>query len=623
MILKFQQGGSSLPPLVSYQPVIVTGGSAQSTVPDTQTTSKGSDLTDKDLLTMLDKLDGLPNDMTEIANSLQNFYIEQAYTPSSINTTGIASKYLMILNQMKIANFNKKEYDAAYKSIEENGGLNEVAINDRGQVFCINNDGDFKLLTVEELKNSDSYQPLTNSELLYFRAQSPDLAGKNELLKVVKNGIGMSGLHSLVQEIIKNIGTTETTKEGYTSISNNKIINGIEILQEAAQKGILSKDGLSVDGLYKNELITKTQATQAQAALSYIKSMLPRNAISLLKIKSDGTEDGVNTLLSLLVTSTLNETSQFKTSLQKDFNSDGSQKSTGSGRGSNGFKMDPVSLLQAGYGQEQNITIQTSSGGSYGINVNTVKMPIVDKEGNSIGANSTLNDVTTSGFAGYLDFEHVSMGGVMLPTVGFNNVVINGTSLYTAYLPVDLEEFNSTGNIKPDIELLGRYKQAQDIITKENITDPQQINKIYKEHKLPIMFTANGDVLSNYKKFGIVNGIALEQAFNTNVSFADYLQETTDENIINNTLNTINKTLGEKNKIDFDSQSIIDDWIGTDYDRVYKGTIFIPVNEDYFTATAGFGNYPSPSEAEMIESKQQAYQRQKMASEQYVNPGRL
>jgi len=77
MILKFQQGGA-LPPLVSYQPVTVTGGAtAGATTKNTNEGSSSSDLTDKDLLEMLEKLDGLPSDMALLTSTLQNFYIDQ------------------------------------------------------------------------------------------------------------------------------------------------------------------------------------------------------------------------------------------------------------------------------------------------------------------------------------------------------------------------------------------------------------------------------------------------------------------------------------------------------------------------------------------------------------------
>lgn len=186
MILKLQQGGNALPPLVSYQPVTVTGGAtAGASVAPSDNNQESADLTDKDLLKMLEKLDGLPSDMAVLTQTLQNFYIDQQYSPFP-STSNIASRYLQALNQMKIANFNRKEYDDAFSTVNKNGGINEYAVTDRGQLFCMNNEGDFQLLSLEQLKENPDYQPLTNSELLYYRAQSPQLANNNELLKVVK-----------------------------------------------------------------------------------------------------------------------------------------------------------------------------------------------------------------------------------------------------------------------------------------------------------------------------------------------------------------------------------------------------------------------------------------------------
>ena len=124
MILKFQQGGASLAPLVSYTPVVYGGTQGSTGAQTTSTTSskRGSDLTDKDLLEMLKGLDGLPSDMTVLTQALQNFYIDQQY--GAINTSNIASKYISVLNQMKVANFNKKEYDEAFNIVNSNGGIN-------------------------------------------------------------------------------------------------------------------------------------------------------------------------------------------------------------------------------------------------------------------------------------------------------------------------------------------------------------------------------------------------------------------------------------------------------------------------------------------------------------------
>jgi len=59
MIFKLQQGGA-VPPLVSYQPVTLGQSTSNTTAAKK---NNESDLTDKDLLEILNKLDGLPSDM--------------------------------------------------------------------------------------------------------------------------------------------------------------------------------------------------------------------------------------------------------------------------------------------------------------------------------------------------------------------------------------------------------------------------------------------------------------------------------------------------------------------------------------------------------------------------------
>ena len=169
MIFKFQQGGSAIPPYAVYQPVVTPETTRTSSAAASKQASakKGNDLTDKDLLELLTKLDGLPSDMAVLTNTLQNFYIDQQN--GTIDSTNIASRYIKTIQQLKVANFNKKEYEAAYDKVSSNGGINEVAINERGYLYCTNGK-DFKLLTVDQLKDSEGdYKALTNSELLQYR----------------------------------------------------------------------------------------------------------------------------------------------------------------------------------------------------------------------------------------------------------------------------------------------------------------------------------------------------------------------------------------------------------------------------------------------------------------------
>ena len=622
MTLKLAGGGRALPSLVSYEPVLVTGDRAAGRASSAEASSSSkNDLTTKDTLKLLEHLDGLPNEMAAIQSALRTFQIDASMFG---NTSAIESQYAQIQFLIKNANFNKKQYDEAFNIVKSNGGINEAAINERGEVLCKNKDNDFKLLRPEEIRES-GYVPVTNSEILKYRAYESSLVNDHNLLGIVNNGIGIASVNQYVTDVIQKLGTDQNSEEGFFRTGKSEVIGGLKAFQTAAAKAASNGEyNATIDNLYKYKYLEADQADKAVKALQYLYTTMPENAKSLLKVKSGKfSDEGAIELLEKLVTPQLSSNRQFGLSVDTPtttVNADGTSKKGG---GSSPFKMDPVSLLQNGYGQKMEITIQTAEGGAHGITVPTVRMPITTKDGKSIGI-GTLSDVAESGFAGYLNLDHASMGGVMIDPSGFQNVAINGTSLYTAYLPIDQEEFAETGNIKPDIGLLKRYKEAQDIIATKNITKPEEINQVYQDHNLPVLFNENGDVLqANYQKFGIINGTAIDQAFAENAEVAEYLHETTDAHTIQNVLNILQKGRGKDERIQFNERT----WVNAiglgSYDHVYQGTIFIPVNEDYFTSTAAFGNYLSPEAAMEVEAKQEAKPREDQAKANYNDPGQL
>ena len=626
MIFKFKEGGTWIPPLASYQPVTVTdeGGLPVATASN----SKSSNLTDKDLIEMMSKLDGLPSDMERLTTMLSNFYIDQQHSPYP-NTANIASRYLAALTQMRTANFNKKEYDNAFNIIQQNGGINEVAVDERGYLYCMNAERDFKLIRPEDLKNNQGYQPLTNSELLYLRAYNPDQAFNQSIIGVVQNGIGIKTVTDMIKNIISSLGSSETQQQGYVSVPAGKLINGIKELTQATLKA--SQEGIKYDGtsqdLYSYDIIDKNSKNQIDMAMAYILNTLPENAKSLLKTKTrNGSDKEVQQLIEILISSQVDSTQRFSLDLEAGPSKDkitASKKGESSSSKSAFPGLDPVSLMQAGYGEKQMVTIQTAEGGQNALQIPTVRMPITTKEGKSLGTKATLSDVSESGFAGYLDFENVSMGGTMIPSSGLQDVAVNATALYAGYLPMDVEEYNKTGNIRPDIKMLQRYKEAQAEVKEEQATTPEQINAIYVKHNLPVIYTSNGDVVSTYRKFGIINGTAFDQAFQDNPEFDEYIFETSDQNEIANALSIVQKGRNKEDRLSYDSKSWYNSLGIGDYNHVYKGTIFIPINEDYFTSTAGFGVDITAEQAEAIEAKQQAEPREKAANTYYVNPGKL
>lgn len=565
MIIKFQQGG--LAPLVSYQPVTVTGGTpSQAQTASSSQAKSGNDLTDDDLLKMLDKLDGLPSDMSVLINKLQNFYIDQKYSP---DTSSIASRYLQLMGDLKIANRNKAEYDKAFEIVSKNGGLNEYAISDRGQLFCINSEGDFKLLSIDQLNENSDYTPLTNSELLYYRAEHPDMANKNNILKVVSNGIGMETVTKMIKDSISNLGTTDLSTEGYSQIQNKQIISGINILKEAAVRGAFSQDFLTVDGLYKNEIITKSQAQQASMAIAYLKSALPKNAWTLLKVKSDGTDKGAESLLNSLIGSNLDSTVTFNTELQEKLNVDGSTKSAK--EIDDKSKINPAIAFQLDMGVET--TLPIIAGSTDSLILQAYRMPVTTKEGNPLGV-TTLDKVSnTSALGGIFDFSHVTMGDQVLDMSSSKNIVVDGSSIFKVYLPYDQTKA-AQGIITPNLNYLALLEKVRKEVKERGATTPEEINAVYEENNLPQFLTLDGKVNEQfYKPFGVLNATALSDAFpkstdlDNNINF----EEVDDDNIINNYWEIIK---GKDSKESFDSKG----WFELDYQQMWKGLVYLPLN---------------------------------------------
>lgn len=623
MIFKFQQGGTT-PPFVAYQPVIVsdkrtTTTQEQALAAKATKESESGKLSSKDLYTMLkEKLKGLPNDVNIAMNQLQQLEQLTSMDFDGSFTQNIESKYLSTLQTMNQLSFSREQYDKALDNVKSNGGLNEAAIDQYGQVYMTNGK-DYKLMSPEEAKQS-GWKQMTNQDLLYLRANDPNLSGKDEILNVVNNGIGIDKVTEYIQKCIQGLGASKSEENLYANVNAGTILKGLNDFKQAvAQSGNYDA---TVQDLYSGKLMTKDSAEQAQQALTYIYRSLPNNMKSLLKTRTKGgTDEEALVMIGQLISSKTSPEKSFDLKLE-DTALDHQEKS---GKGDkdpysvDGLSMNPVAMLQAGYGQKNEFTIQTAAGASNGIQIPTVQMPIT-KKGESIGM-ASLSDIASSDYAGYLDFSNAFMGDVQIPQAGMQNIAIDGTALYTAYLPLDMQYFNETGQKRPDIAMLGRYKQAQNEIRQSGTKDPRQINAIYKNHNLPVMYGPNGDVLTNYIKFGIVNGTALDNAFGDEAKVADYLSETTDKNIIANTLNILNKGRGEKNKVEYDEKSWWDSIspVFNDYTHVYKGTIFMPINDDYFTYSAAAGSKPTTAQAEMIEARQQAANK----TRNYVNPGQL
>lgn len=614
---KYQAGGGL--PFVGFEPVFATSETGAPTTKETKKDKENEDLTSKDVLQLLKDMDGLPSDMQLIVSSLQDFEIQDKMDPLGLSSSSnIASRYISLINKIKVAKFNREEYNNAFNQLKGNGGLNEYAITSEGYLIGSNKEGDFQYFTADQVNKGEpakaGYSLLTNSNLLYMRANSLDAAFNHQLTTQAQSGIGMEVITENINKIIQGLGSSKESEEGFVKMGQaGQIKEGLKYLQKVAKEvGDDSiNQNMSVADYYQAGYLTEDQAQQAEIALQYIFRALPANAQALLQVKG-GSAKGAEALVRSLVTSRTSTDVQFKATPKKMTKS---SSSSGESDGVDKLKLSPVQMMQVGYTDHQAITLQ--KGTKYAMQVNAQVLPITDVNKKLLGV-TTLDKVAESTFGGALDMNNVTMGSQLIDPQALQNVQIDSTNLYVMNLPIDRN--SPDGTIKPDLSWMQKIEAIDQTIRQQGITDINQINALYQEAGLPVLMDSNGQLNTrDYCKFGVLNGHALNSAFKDLDLLDNTVNEIDDENQINNILSILNKDRNEKDRIDFDSESWMDSIFGTDHDSIYEGTIYIPVRTNAFTGMIGGGQYPDTETAAEVEALVQ----QKERTRGYVDPGLL
>lgn len=601
---KFANGGPSV--FVTYTPFT----SPTSEGPSGSSTSGGSQnseskLSDKDLMTMIKDIDGLPSDMQIVFNQI-SMMTNMSGIPGS--TSGLQNTYLKALQLVKTASWNKTQYDEAKKLATEKGGLSEVAITTDGQVVVRNKEGEISQMGVQEYlkaRAAGQVQALTNSNLLYMRAHDKTFANNNGLFEVVQNGIGYEAINKMINDTISSLGNFESGREGYQSATARK---GIRLLQELHSKGIDVTDLQSIDGLYKSKVVSQDQRNQIQLAINYIWNNLPTNARTLLALKSgnvNNPDQGALDQITMLISSRGTSKITFDTTLQEDINLDGSKKSSEK----DGLKENTAAQFLYGRGAEENIVI--NPGGILALNLTATKMPI------GLGQASLSKIMSDSEFKGMLDTRFATIDGVKINDAGWQHIINRDGQIYSIDLPINIKEKNATGIIKPDFQALQRMKEADEEIKANNIVNPDEANKIYAKHQLPFKYNSQGQLItSNYARFGAMHVYADNKAFNGDVTFSN-LREVTDDNELETSISLMKQANNWTDKeYRFDENNWYD-WNG--HDSMYSGILYVPIVENVFNALAGSNTSMTGSQS----SNLQDLQAQTDLMKRYQNPGSL
>lgn len=631
VIPKLQDGGfmslfTQYTPVQSPAPSQSARGSAsrEERGSEREESTKGK-LTEKDLFELVSKVDGLPNDTRALVSSLQNMFQMQQITGTS-DVSDLASTYLSNLYQIKMASYNKKEYDKAYTEVTKNGGLNEYAITASGQVIVMDEDDNLKQISVAELlKGTSKYRPLTNSNLLYLRAYQPEYINNNQILNTVANGIGMEQVDKMIREKLSSLGTSETVRSGYSVKADSYIAQGLNVLSQVESAAVAGQTGMTLDGMYKNKIITKDQKQQAEAALQYIYNTLPDNAKTLLSIKAGNASNpqaGAQAVILQLITSRMSQTNSSETTWEgtlEQVTKSGKGKS-GSGSGDDGLGSDDIKTAPY-YNMSRMIggnptSLSINKGTNYQMDVDGINYPSIPGfDGKPIGKTS-LENLLVSGLQGVVtDKNAITFGNVVLSSNDFENVMYDGTGGTMAILPTKL---SNTGRKVVDLEALDRWeaanKQLRDMGIK-SIYDPnhqQEIVQVLYQNQLEKLVNVSSGSLdySALGQFMIVDGYAVDHSSKNTFkdsSFVTKVDETSDEiPMIERALSTDKDQ--SNYKIDVDNWY---DWNG--HNTVYKGSIYIPITSNQLQALTASGQHVKEGPAIQKEYEYQMLQKRRQA----------
>ena len=568
---RFQQGGVA--PFTIYKPVALGGETSTQTAVSSSASGSGKSSKDSEGLDLMKQLfkslevEGIPSDVNGIYKAMNALMQRKRAFGDELTTDDIAGLYIQQMQRINDIKFNKARFDKAEEIVNSKDAVSEFAIDAYGRVAVQNvKTGEIDYKRWDDIKknlesNNPIYNPLRNGDLLKLRAYSPNQAFNHELLEVAGNATSMSEIAKFLKAQLPKIEASENTIEGYTKKDSNLIKQGLRLLQDAP------------NGDYKFSQTDKSNIEQAEKALNYLYNILPNNMRTLLDIHSGGNTKQL--IAQMIGAETIDshklEFDAVTGKAAKDAN--GNSKGEGDSKNSAG--------LAFALGQGPREMIEFNTGSSYAVRVLGIKGVLQTHSKENLGQGATLKDATKSQQGGYLQWNKATFGGSRLNSGAFDHIILNDSTIMGMDLPyvIDLN-----GNTVPDFQQLKRMEEADQEIRQNNIDSNNyaQINAIYQKHQLAPKYDQNGKLNEhNYKRFAAIQATLDEDSIQNKESILSdevALAGDVERDLYEQAMKKQNKDYSLGNGI-----------FGLWEDKLYKGTIFVPYDEDLAFAALSSG----------------------------------
>lgn len=600
MKLKFLQSGGTFNPRYSvYEPYIVPEEEVNNSSTGSGSRKAKDSATNSEILKMIKDSfsNGLPSDLQAASTTIANVFsnIERMMSDSDAygGTGKIASAYAKALPLLKSIEFNSKEYENVYKSLNERGCMQEVAINSMGQIAVQSEEG-FGWVTPEEYhQNRDQYRPVSNALLLDSRANSTSLAFQNNVFETLKNGVSTDTITKQILESVGKVGSTEQIQTGYGYVSGGDIMKDFTTFSKNAK---LEGFDPTKDDLYSYDVTTKSERENALVMIDIIYNMLPHTSKALLKYKSNGTDEGAKGMIALLAGTASDHSVKTGITLQEGYSKNGDKNSNASSSSSSGgdkyFNPALRAAMGLGYPYKFNITPGTANV----LSVTGTSVPIMDSSSQML-QKDLLSDVKSSTMGQMLLTSDISVAGQNVDSSTANKIYLTDRRATLVDLPYRVEN----GHILPDYKLLAEKDDVEAHMKENNWTfekDYQKIQNYILSKNYTIKYNKQGKVIfDKVKQFALFDANFPEDVFPDskpiNMSF---LKELGEEARMTTYKAILQQNNWETKDWDFDIKGL---WA----DKMYKGTVAIPVDTTYINLVSK--DLDAPTVLDLAEKSQQ------------------
>lgn len=597
---KYQYGGQA--PFMVYTPLALGGGEGTTASASTSTKSSSGDKKDKhDTFDVVKDLfkeiagKGLPSDVSVAYDQMSALLRRVQVSGDSMDSDDLASMYL---KQMQIVNnlqFEKAAYDKAKENVTNNKGLGEIAVDSFGRIIGQGEDGKLKRMTLSEMQNSkESFTPFTNEQLLQYRAYSPNKAFDQEILQIVNNGVGLEKVAEYIKAHINSIGTDEFQQEGYSKKEAQQIMSGIQALQQASEQGL----AMAPDGTYKGEYLTKTQERQMQLAINYLKRILPENMKTVLAIHGGSVEQAITEAV-------VSRGSEVRHYGFDAVTGKAAKDANGDAKSEENMKSNPlIQMLKEQGGVPRTYELITRDGKSKmsvdGTFYST--LPKIKEE------TSLDNMLTESGIRGITDSVYgITFGDQTIDPANLKDVMCANTGGQIATLPCKIVNGHKVVNL----QIKDLYDEA---VQEADNTGYSRNSKQYQDALVRALESRNLNNLigpdgkldrTKFGQFLLVEGYATTKVPGLDKS-SQYIEKIKDpdQNLEDRLIRALST---DKKKLDY-SLDVNYYFYGDD---VYRGTIFIPLNNNVNSAVNAWGQTAKLDE---VQEQEEYYQNFNKAS---------